>query len=53
MNCFVHGFPAEGVVCALVLHIIGASEAILVALLFPVAHGTPVPIFKPQVKYTF
>ena len=41
----MHAFPAERMIHPLVLHVIGASEFVLVAHLFVDAHGTRVSVF--------
>jgi hypothetical protein len=44
VHCLVHCHSAEGMVCMRVFHVIGTSEAILVAWLPVIVHGTRVPI---------
>ena len=42
----VHGLPAKRVICPRVLHVIGASESVLVPHFFGIPPGTRVPVFR-------
>jgi hypothetical protein len=45
VHCLVHCLLAEGMIWALIFHVVGTKETILMAWLFLVARGTRVPIF--------
>ena len=45
IHSIVNGLPAKWMICLLVLHVIGASESLLVAHLFVSARDTHVSVF--------